>query len=152
MYKAFKLSVLFFILGVAAFAKVLFAEKSGFEKYRQTLLGKINRQKLIIKNHPENADAYFQLGLTLMRLGRHQEEIEAYQQAVRLKEDFADAFDNLSIANDRLHDGVNSISNSIKALQLYTKTRKHGKTRAPRRRLRFLYDKYGYKPDNFDKP
>ena len=152
MHKVITILVLILILGAGRIPAVLFAVDTRFGQYRQTLLDEIARQKSIIKGKPESAKAHFQLGLSLMRLGRHQEEIEAYQEAVRLKEDFADAYENLSIANDRLHDGVNAIHNAIKALELYTNKRKHRKIRATQRRLRFLYEKYGYKPKDFKSP
>jgi len=126
--------------------------ESGFAKYRQTLHEKIARQKAIIKEHPDDAQAYFQLGLALMGLGRHREEIAAYRQAVRLQADFAAAYANLSIAHDRLHEGRAAIRAALKARKLYNEKRVHRKIRAAQRQLRFLYDKYGFKPADFEAP
>lgn len=143
--------ILFLVLAVGA-VPVSFAEDAGFEKYRQAIREKIARQKAFLKENPTDAKAYFQLGLALMGLGRHQEEVEAYQEAIRLKADFAEAYDNLSIANDRLHDGARAIRNAIKARQLYEKKKNHRKIRGMQRRLRFLYEKYGYKSQDFETP
>ncbi|MFQ5672892.1 MAG: hypothetical protein ACE5G9_07350 [Nitrospinales bacterium] len=145
---------LFLVLlsGLFAFAASAAAAESGFEKYRRTLHEQIDRQRDIIKQHPDDAAAYFKLGLALMGLGRHREEIEAYRQAIRLKADFAAAYANLSIAHDRLHDGRAAIRAALKARQLYGEKRVHRKIRAAQRQLRFLYDKYGLQPEDFEPP
>jgi tetratricopeptide (TPR) repeat protein len=51
-------------------------------------------QKAIEKN-PDNADAWFMVGDCYGKLGRYQDEIEAYKQAIRIKPDYAEAHYNL---------------------------------------------------------
>jgi len=144
------LALLIFGLPLAVLGDGTADTESGFAKYRQDLHAKIDRQKAIIENHPDDAQAYFQLGLALMGLGRHREEVEAYRQAIRLKADFATAYANLSIAQDRLHDGRAAIRAALQARRLYGAKRIHRAIRAAQRQLRFLYDKYGFKPEDFE--
>jgi Flp pilus assembly protein TadD len=46
---------------------------------------------------PENAEAYYNLGVTLKELSRLEEAEESYKKAIALKPDFADAYNNLGI-------------------------------------------------------
>ena len=53
-------------------------------------------QKATVKN-PDNADAWSEVGYCYSSLGRHQDAIEAYKQAIRIKPDLAGAHYNLGL-------------------------------------------------------
>jgi tetratricopeptide (TPR) repeat protein len=46
---------------------------------------------------PDFAEVHYILGTAYVRLGRNQEAVEAYKEAIRLKPDYADAHYNLGI-------------------------------------------------------
>jgi Flp pilus assembly protein TadD len=54
-------------------------------------------QKAMAKN-PQDANVWFLVGYCYGNLGRYQDEIESYKQAIRIKPDFAKAHYNLGIA------------------------------------------------------
>jgi len=64
------------------------------------------------------ADSDFNLGVTLMRLGKVQEAIGHYEQAVRLKPDYADAHDNLGVALEQAGRGQEAIGHYEQALRI----------------------------------
>ncbi len=51
---------------------------------------------------PEDADIYYNLGVTLGREGKYKEAAEAYEKAVRIRPGFAEAYYNLGYAYDEL--------------------------------------------------
>jgi len=51
-----------------------------------------------VKQNSKNADAHFYIGFCYSGLGRYQEEIEAYKQAIRIKPDFAEAHFYMGVA------------------------------------------------------
>jgi tetratricopeptide (TPR) repeat protein len=120
-----------------------------FQKYRETVYSRIEKQQQAIQKNPKDSSAYFQLGLAYQSLGKHQEELEAYKKAVELKADFADAHFNLAVTYDILRDGENAIRHVIIAEKLYHKSRKHAKIRKSRRKLRMLSFRYGLEVDDF---
>ena len=56
------------------------------------------RYEQALRNHPDSAEAYNDLGVALVHLGRVPEAIENWRQALRIKPDYADAHRNLEIA------------------------------------------------------
>jgi len=121
--------------------------EAAFDHFRDTVHARIEAQKRVIEQDPGNAQAHFQLGLSYMALGRHREEIAAYEEAVRLKPDFADAYYNLGAAWDLLGDGERAKLNIRRALHWYTALRNHPASRRTLRELRRLENKYRQEPD-----
>ncbi len=112
----------------------------------------IEKQKQVLQKDPANAEAHFQLGLSFLALGKHEEEIAEYKEAIRIKPDYADAHFNLAMSYDLLGDGMNSIRHMILARQIYTEQRNHRKIRSSQRLLRGFYGKYGTNPEDFIRP
>ncbi len=104
--------------------------------------GEIKKRLKAVQDNPDDPEAHFQLGLSYMALGRHQEEIAAYEEAVRLKPDFADAYYNLGAAWDILGDGEQAVRQTRRALFWYNAHRNHGGSRKALRELRRLENKY----------
>jgi tetratricopeptide (TPR) repeat protein len=52
----------------------------------------------VVKKNPNYADAYFQIGYCLGKLGRYSEAIEPYRQAIRIKPGDIDTLNNLCVA------------------------------------------------------
>lgn len=86
-------------------------EKKGF--WRETVefaldrdvAEEIERQRAILKRHPENTRAAFDLAVLLGSQGRREEAIEMYQKAIALDPQMARAHKNLGeiyVALDRL--------------------------------------------------
>jgi tetratricopeptide (TPR) repeat protein len=69
-----------------------------------------------IKRNPNHAQAYFQIGYCLARLGQYQEAIGPYEQAVRINPKDADFLNNLCVAYGmvgRYDDAMESCRQSI---------------------------------------
>ncbi|MFA5292379.1 MAG: tetratricopeptide repeat protein [Phycisphaerae bacterium] len=49
------------------------------------------------EENPDDAEAYYNLGVTYGSLGRYQDAIEAYKQAIRIKPDYAKAHNMLGV-------------------------------------------------------
>ena len=122
------------------------ADELGFKQYRENVWQQIEEIKAVLEKDPSDAKTHFQLGLSYMALGRHEEEIAAYLEAVRLEPDFAEAHYNLAQAYDLLEDGVHSIRHMLRARQIYSAHRNHRGIKTAQRHLRTLYDKYGFQP------
>jgi tetratricopeptide (TPR) repeat protein len=118
------------------------APDAAFDHFRSTLHARIAEQKLDIEKNPEDPQAHFQLGLSYMALGRHHEEIAAYEEAIRLKPDFADAHYNLGAAWDLLGEGKKAVRHTQQALFWYNAHRNHRGSRTALRELRRLKMKY----------
>ena len=116
--------------------------EAAFDHFRNTINARIEAEKRVIEQNPEDPQAHFKLGLSYMALGRHREEIAAYEEAVRLKPDFADAYYNLGAAWDLLGDGERALRNTRRALHWYTARRNHPASRRALRELRRLGNKY----------
>jgi Flp pilus assembly protein TadD len=71
-----------------------------------------------VEKYSSNARAHSNLGLALDQAGRLQEAIGHYEQALRLKPDYAEAHYNLGIALGRLGRGPEAIAQFEQALQL----------------------------------
>ncbi len=113
-----------------------------FKTYLQGARDKISRHKAIIHEDPLDATAYFELGVAYLALGRHEDEVEAYQEAIKLNPKYTAAHYNLSKAYDLLKEGPNAIKHMLRALDLYTQKKNHARIRNVQRQLKFLYLKY----------
>ena len=140
---------LFIAVGLCGLSQAgwdLQARELGFQQYRENVLKEVDEYQEALKKDPSNAKTHFQLGLSYMALGRHEDEIAKYLDAIRLEPDFADAHFNLAQAYDLLGDGVRSIKHMLRARQIYAAHRNHRGIRTSQRLLRALYEKYDHRP------
>ena len=113
-----------------------------FKTYLQGAKAEILSHKEIIQEDPLDAVAYFELGIAYLALGRHEDEVDAYQEAIKLNPKYAVAHYNLSKAYDLLKDGPNAIKHMLRAQDLYSQKRSHVQMRKVQRQLKFLNLKY----------
>ena len=113
-----------------------------FKTYLKGAQAEISRHKEIIREDSLNASAYFELGRAYLAMGRHEEEVEAYREAIKLNPKYTAAHYNLSMAYDLLKDGPNAIKHMLRAQDLYSQKRNHARIRKVQRQLNLLYLKY----------
>jgi tetratricopeptide (TPR) repeat protein len=142
------LGALFCLMGGSGFREEANADELGFKQYRENVLKQIAEHKEALKKDPSDAKIHFQLGVSYLALGRHEEEIAEYLEAIRIKPDFAEAHFNLAQAYDYLEDGVHSIRHMLRARQIYSARRNHRGIRTSQRQLRALYEKYGFQSED----
>ncbi|MFP6637242.1 MAG: tetratricopeptide repeat protein [Nitrospinaceae bacterium] len=130
--------MLIFVLGASA-GGVLAVD---FKTYLEGAQAEILSHKSSIRDDPLDEVAFFELGKAYLALGRHEEEIAAYQEAVKLNSKYSAAHFNLSMAYDLLKDGPNAIKHMLRAQDLYVEERKHAQIRKVQRQLKFFYLKY----------
>jgi tetratricopeptide (TPR) repeat protein len=136
---------LFFILllaGLFAFSGSIWAGETDFKTYRKAAQQEINRKNAIVEEDPLDFLSYYELGCAYLALGRHEEEVQAYREALRLNPKYAQAHYNLSMAYDHLKEGGNAIYHMQKALDLYATKRNHRKIRTTQRQLKRFYMSY----------
>lgn len=131
---------------VGLLLSVGYADVSGgetdFKTYRKAAQQEIIRQQAIIEQDPMDFQSYFELGLAYLTLGRHNEEVQAYQEALSLNPKSALTHFNLSIAYDHLKEGEKAIHHMQRAQDLYVKKRNHRKIRTTQRILKRYYLSY----------
>ena len=71
-----------------------------------------------VKKSPGYADAHFQMGYCLAKLGLYKEAIEAYRETIRLNPADADPFNNLCAAYDRAERYKEAMDACLKAILL----------------------------------
>lgn len=71
----------------------------------------------VVKKNANHADAYFQIGYCQGKLGRYQEAIEPYKQAIRIKPD-ADTYNNLCMAYAILERYAEAVASCKEAILL----------------------------------
>ncbi|MBT5029416.1 MAG: tetratricopeptide repeat protein [Nitrospina sp.] len=113
-----------------------------FKAYLQGAQAEITRHKNIIAEDPLDAISYFELGKAYLALGKHEEEVEAYKEAVQLDPEYTAAHYNLAVAYDLLKQGPKATRHMKIALELYTAKRNHARIRSVQRQLKLLYFKY----------
>ena len=136
----FVLWVLTSVLGLPA--KWALSQAVVFTTYLKGAQAEISRHKEIIREDSLNASAYFELGRAYLAMGRHEEEVEAYLEAIKLNPKYTAAHYNLSMAYDLLKDGPNAIKHMLRAQDLYSQKRNHARIRKVQRQLNLLYLKY----------
>ena len=136
---------LFFILllaGQLAFSGSIGAGETDFKTYRKVAQQEINRQIEIVEEDPLDFLSYYELGHAYLALGRHEEEVQAYKEALKLNPKYAQAHYNLSMAYDHMKRGEKAIHHMQKALDLYATKRNHRKIRTTQRQLKRFYMSY----------
>ena len=136
---------LFFILllaGQFVFSGSIGAGETDFKTYRKAAKQEINRQNANVEEDPLDFLSYYELGRAYLALGRHEEEVQAYKEALRLNPKYAQAHYNLSMAYDHLKEGGEAIHHMGKALDLYATKRNHRKIRTTQRQLKRFYMSY----------
>ena len=113
-----------------------------FKTYLERARAEISYHKEIIREDPLDAIAYFELGRAFLALGKHEEEIEAYREAIKLNPTYISAHYNISIAYDLLKDGPNAIKHMLRALNLSVDNRNHVRIRKVQRQIKRLYLQY----------
>ncbi len=139
--------ILLFLIIATVFVSPVTGEEMGFRQYRESVWKQIEGIKAALEKDPSDAQAHFQLGLAFMALGRHEQEIAEYLEAVRLKPDFADAHFNLGLSYDLLENRVLAIRHMLRARQIYSAHRNHRGIRSSQRYLRTFYSKYDFQPE-----
>ena len=117
-----------------------------FKTYLQGVRAEISYHQKIIRDDPLDAIAYFELGRAYLALGKHEEEAEAYREAIQLNPNYIAAHYNLSMAYDLLKDGPNAIKHMLRALNLSSDERNHVRIRKVQRQIKRLYLQYPDKP------
>ena len=117
-----------------------------FKTYLQGVRAEISYHQKIIRDDPLDAIAYFELGRAYLALGKHEEEAEAYREAIQLNPKYIAAHYNLSIAYDLLKDGPNAIKHMLRAMNLSSDERDHVRIRRVQRQIKRLYLQYPDKP------
>ena len=120
----------------------VYGGETNFQIYRRTAEQEIIRKEEIIKQDPIDFQSYFELGLAYLTLGKHKEEVYAYNEALDLNPKSALIHFNLSIAYDHLKDGKKAIYHMQIAQDLYTHKRNHRRIRSTQRQLKRYYLRY----------
>lgn len=139
-YPAAKVILIIFVLTMIW--KTQAAVAVDFKTYLQGAQAEISRHKEIIREDPLDAIAYFELGKSYLALGKHEEEVKAYMEAIQLYPNYTSAHYNLAMAYDLLKDGPNAIKHMLRALDQYSEKRNHVGIRNVQRQLKRLYLKY----------
>ena len=132
----------FFIFALSLIFDLRVALAVDFKTYLERARAEISYHKEIIREDPLDAIAYFELGRAFLALGKHEEEIEAYREAIKLNPTYISAHYNLSIAYDLLKDGPNAIKHMLRALNLSVDKRNHVRIRKVQRQIKRLYLQY----------
>ncbi|NER26918.1 MAG: tetratricopeptide repeat protein, partial [Symploca sp. SIO1C4] len=77
----------------------------------------INSYQQAIQLNPNDAVAYYNLGIALRQQGKLDEEIDSYQQAIQLNPNYANAYNNLGVAlseQGKLDQAIDSYQQAIK--------------------------------------
>ena len=120
----------------------VYGDEADFQIYRRAAQQEIIRKKDIIEQDPIDFQSYFELGLAYLTLGKHEEEVRAYKEALSLNPKSALVHYNLSIAYDHLKEGKKAVHHMQMAQNLYTKKRNHRKIRSTQRNLKRYYLSY----------
>ena len=134
--------VILIIFGLTGIFGIQTAVAVDFKTYLQGARSEITHNQGIIREDPLDAIAYFELGRAFLALGKHEEEIEAYREAIKLNPTYISAHYNLSIAYDLLKDGPNAIKHMLRALNLSVDNRNHVRIRKVQRQIKRLYLQY----------
>ena len=130
---------IFLLAGQIAFSGKICAGETDFKTYLKAAQQEINQKNAIVEDDPLDFKSYFELGRAYLALGRHEEEVRAYKEALILNPKYAQAHYNISMAYDYMKEGVKAIYHMQKALDLYATKRNHRKIRNTQRQLKRYY-------------
>ena len=133
---------IFLLAGQIAFSGKICAGETDFKTYLKAAQEEINQKHAIVEDDPLDFKSYFELGRAYLALGRHEEEVRAYKEALRLNPKYAKAHYNLSMAYDFMKEGAKAIYHMQKALDLYATKRNHRKIRTTQRQIKRFYMSY----------
>jgi tetratricopeptide (TPR) repeat protein len=139
---------IFLLVSQFAFSENLCAGETDFKTYRKAAHEEINQKNAIVEDDPLDFKSYFELGRAYLALGRHEEEVRAYKEALRLNPKYAKAHYNLSMAYNYMKEGDKAIYHMQKALDLYVTKRNHRKIRTTQRQLKRFYMSYTNKAES----
>lgn len=74
-----------------------------------------------LAGNPDDATAQYNLGVTLIQLGKLNEAVERFSEAVRVRPDYAKAHQNLAIASVQMGDYRRAIAHCDRAVALGAK-------------------------------
>ena len=134
----FYLFLLLFLISVVP----VWGGETDFKAFRKAGQKEIKVQKEVIRQDALDFLSYFELGLAYLKLGRHEEEVKAYQEALSLNPKSAETHYNLGIAYGHLQDGGKAIHHMQVAQDLYVTQRNHRKIRTTQRQLKRFYYSY----------
>jgi len=100
--------------------------------------------------YPFDADLHFILGTNYWTLNNHKKSIEHYQRALLLDPDYDSAHWNLSSIYNQRGDGANAIIHMKKVEEIFLKNEDLKSLADARRRLKVYFEKYNYKPEDFE--
>ena len=133
---------IFLLAGQIAFSGKICAGETDFKTYLKAAQEEINQKNTIVEDDPLDFKSYFELGRAYLALGRHEEEVRAYKEALILNPKYAQAHYNISMAYDYMKEGVKAIYHMQKALDLYATKRNHRKIRTTQRQIKRFYMSY----------
>ena len=133
---------IFLLAGQFTFLGKLCAGETDFKTYRKAAQQEINQKNAIVEDDPLDFKSYFELGRAYLALGRHEEEVRAYKEALILNPKYAQAHYNISMAYDYMKEGAKAIYHMQKALDLYATKRNHRKIRTTQRQIKRFYMSY----------
>ena len=133
---------IFLLAGQFTFSAKLCEGETDFKTYRKAAQHEIKQKNAIVEDDPLDFKSYFELGLAYLALGRHEEEVRAYKEALILNPKYAQVHYNLSMAYDYMKEGAKAIYHMQKALDLYATKRNHRKIRTTQRQLKRFYMSY----------
>jgi len=89
----------------------------GYKEFTDTTAEAKRLKPPDLQTQPDSAEAWYDSANSYYSLGRYQEAMEAYKQAIKLKPDNADAHHNLGLTYDRLgryQEGMEAYNQAIK--------------------------------------
>jgi tetratricopeptide (TPR) repeat protein len=102
------------------------------------------------KEHPYDADLQFILGSDYWVLDNHDKAIEHYNRALELDPEYDPALWNLSVLYNQKGDGAEAIIHMKKVEAIFLKRQDVKSLANARKKLRELFTKYPYQPEDFE--